>query len=292
MDFRFHFYPWHTDPRNVLNPDGVQINEHYKAYFDKLRSLGIKLTWAQQAWYTKKADLMGDAMKSEYPSTPEESFEAAVDGTIYGKEMVRARLDGRVTKVPYVRRAPVNTFWDLGLSKTSGTTAIWCHQEVALQHRFIRCYENHGQSLDHYVKWLTDAGYAYGTHYLPHDAGVRRLGKTTTTPWIDLLRELMPGHNFVLVPRVSDVTIGIQQTKGRFDECVFDELGCEDGIKALEAYQYEYDEDTKTFNTVPRHDWASNYSDSFRQFGQHKARALDSVPRVPVHQPSDVGVGM
>ena len=281
MDFRFHFFPWHTDPNNVLDPAGVVIGQAFGKYFSELAGLGINLRAEQKAWYVKKAELQKDRMKSEYPSTPQEAFEAAVEGMIYSKEMARARSDGRVCKIPYSRGVPVNTFWDLGLSKTSGTTALFCHQYIAMQHRFLNAYESHGQSLDHYVKWLLDTGYTFGTHYLPHDAGVRRLGKTTTTPWIDMLRDLMPGHNFELVPVIDDVIKGIDQTKLKFDECCFDEGACDEAIKAIENYQYEFDADAGVFSRYPRHDWTSNYADAFRQFGQATVRGDRTKPKVP-----------
>jgi hypothetical protein len=102
----------------------------------------------------------------------------------------------------------------------------------------------------------------------------------------------MPGHTFVTLPVISDIEIGISQTKARFDEACFDELGCEDGIKALEAYQREYDEDNQVFKATPLHNWASNYADSFRQWGQYEAKSLSKLPRTDVYVPADVGVGM
>lgn len=191
-----------------------------------------------------------------------------IKGAYYTAEIERARADRRITKVPYVRSVPVDTYWDLGLSKDSGTTAIWCGQYVAMQHRFLRCVENHSESLDWYVKWLLETGLAFGRHFLPHDAGVRRLGKHNVKSWKELLQELMPGHTFVIVPRIEDVAIGIQQTKARFDECCFDEEGCAEGVSALENYKREWDEDNQTFRNHPLHDWCSNYADAFRQFGQ------------------------
>lgn len=191
-----------------------------------------------------------------------------IKGAYYTEEMQRARDDGRVTKIPYLRSAPVDTFWDLGLSKDSGTTAIWCGQHVAMQQRFLKCYEAHGESLDHYVKWLLDTGFAFGRHFLPHDAGHRRLGKDNIKSWKQMLEELMPGHTFVLVTRVEDVWAGIQQTKARFDEACFDQDGCAEGIAALENYRREWDEDSQAYRNHPLHDWTSNYADAFRQWGQ------------------------
>ena len=39
---------------------------------------------------------------------------------------------------------------------------------------------------------------------------------------------------------------------------------CKNGILALENYQREYNEDTKTFGKAPKHDWSSHYADAFR----------------------------
>lgn len=210
-----------------------------------------------------------------------------IKGAYYATELQRARDDGRITKVPYARSVPVDTFWDLGLSKDSGTTAIWCTQHVVMQHRFLRCVENHSEALDWYAKWLLETGFTFGRHFLPHDAGVRRLGKSTVKPWIDLLRELMPGHTFVLVPRIEDIAVGIQQTRARFDECCFDEEGCAEGLSALDNYQREWDEDNQVFRNHPLHNWASNYADAFRQFGQgwkavQKGRPVKSEPWSPL----------
>ena len=36
-------------------------------------------------------------------------------------------------------------------------------------------YENHGQSLDHYIAWLDENKYRDYTHILPHDVQVREL---------------------------------------------------------------------------------------------------------------------
>ncbi len=273
MDFRFHFFPWWKDPNNTLPADGVVIGQAWHKYFSELAALGIILKPDQMAWYVKKAELQKDRMKSEYPSTPREAFEAAVDGAIYGKEMARARTAGRITSVPFARGVPVNSFWDLGLSKKSGTTAIWLHQYVGFQHRFIGCYESHGQSLDHYVKWLIDTGYVFGVHYLPHDASVRRLGKQDVNSWAEMLSDLMPGHRFELVPIIDEVAKGINRTKNKFDECWFDAEKCADGLKALDDYQYEWDEAVGAFKTSPLHNSASNYADSFRQFGQAELAA-------------------
>lgn len=308
LDFRFHFYPWYTDKNNRLadqDVEGVTVGVKSKKYFDDLeKQLLVKIEPGQRAWYVKKESQLregreggkatGNGMKSEFPSTAKEAFQAAVHGAIYGEEMERARNEGRITKVPYVRSVPVYTFWDLGLSKRSGTTALWCMQTVGMQHRFLKCFEDHGKALDHYVRWLLETGYMFGGHYLPHDAGVRRLGTVKVDSWKEMLEGLMPAHQFKLVPVISALSIGIDQTKAKFDACVFDAEGCEDGIRALENYQYEWDPDREAYQTDPLHDWSSNYADSFRQFGQAsmvKVGGRDMPPLRPM-DPLDRGLGM
>ena len=216
-----------------------------------------------------------------------------IKGAYYTAEIERARADERICKLPYIRSAPVDTFWDLGLSEDSGTTAIWCSQRVAQQQRFLKSFEAHSEPLDFYVKWLLDTGYVFGRHFLPHDAGVRRLGKHNVKSWKELLQELLPGHTFVLVPVISEIGIGIEQTRAKFDECVFDEEGCAEGISALENYRREWDEEHQTYRSYPLHDWCSNYADAFRQFGQGwKPAGKGQAPTVAPYKPHDRTMGI
>lgn len=188
-----------------------------------------------------------------------------VKGAIYENEMRAAREAGRICKVPHQQGLPVNTFWDLG---ANDTTAIWCHQWVALQNRFLTCMEASMEGLSFYVKWLLEQPYVYGTHYLPHDADHKRLGKEDTRSWKEMLEALLPGHTFEIVPRVEEVGVGINLTRDKFGNSYFDDEKCAEGISALENYQYKWDEDQQVFRSTPLHNWASNYADAFRQFGQ------------------------
>lgn len=187
-----------------------------------------------------------------------------VKGAYYTREFDKLREEKRIMRVPYQKGVPVNTFWDLG---ANDTTAIWCHQLVHADNRFIKCYEANGEALEHYVKWLQDTGYVFGTHYLPHDAEHKRLGKTDNRSNLEMLEELLPGATFEVVPRIPDIKVGIQETRRAFSSSVFDE-GCADGLAALENYRKEWDERLQSFKDKPCHDWASNYADAYRQFGQ------------------------
>lgn len=187
-----------------------------------------------------------------------------VKGAYYLNEMAKMRQEGRLCRVPHQAGIPVNTFWDLGFNDT---TAIWFHQDVAREHRFIHAYENSGESLAHYAKYLQDRGYTFGTHYLPHDADNKSLqtGKSTR----QILEELLPGHRFETVPRIENVLFGINDTRLKMTGPVFiDEQECADGIVALDNYRKRYHEKLDVYTDEPLHDRYSNYADAFRQWAQ------------------------
>lgn len=201
-----------------------------------------------------------------------------VKGAFYAEQIGKMRREGRITKVPYYEGIAVDTYWDLG---HSDATAIVCHQSVALQERFPFAYENSGQPLAHYARVLKETGYTFGTHYLPHDAEAVRLGATldSTKSWRAMLEDLMPGHTFLIVPRVQDVMLGINQTRNVFAGAWMDEDGCGDLIAALENHRREWDDKMQVFRDTILKDWTSHYSDAFRQYGQSRANAQGASDR-------------
>jgi len=187
-----------------------------------------------------------------------------VKGAYYLNEMAYLRQNGRIRRVPYTPGEPVNTFWDLGWNDT---TALWFHQYIAGEHRFIHAYENSGEALDHFATYLQSRGYVYGTHFLPHDAENTSLqtGKTNR----QILEALLPGHRFDVVTRITDRLIGINETRMALRGNVFiDEIECGDGIVALDNYRKRYVEKIDAFADEPVHDRYSNYADALRQWGQ------------------------
>jgi len=186
------------------------------------------------------------------------------EGAYYADQISRLREQGQVRAVPYQAGVPVGTFWDLGYNDT---TAIWFHQFIAGEHRFIHAYENCGESLEHYAQYLMTRGWLYDRHYLPHDADNKSLqtGKST----VELLEALLPGHRFEIVPRVENVLTGIEETRLKLQGPVyFDTIGCYDGLTALERYRKEWSAKLDAFRPTPLHDRYSNYADAFRQWAQ------------------------
>lgn len=187
-----------------------------------------------------------------------------IKGAYYVNEMQRLRAEGRIRSVPHTAGVPVYTFWDLGMNDT---TAIWFMQVVAGETRFIRAYENSGESLEHYAQYLQKQSYTYATHFLPHDAANRSLqtGKSSE----EMLIGMLPGHRFEIVRRVESVIFGIQQTRMAMGGNIYiDETNCGDGIVALDSYQKKYNSTHDVFTEEPLHNRYSNYADAFRQWAQ------------------------
>lgn len=218
----------------------------------------------------------------EYEHVWEGKLKTIADSAVYGPQLVKARKDGKFTNVPIENSVLINTFWDLG---KRDSTAIWFHQEVGPQNRFIDYYEGRGQDLEHYIRMLkgrlttdecTRLGvdpadnarrerYLYGNFHLPHDVEASILGMPKTR------RQQLEEANIkpiITVPRVADVSEGIEAVRRIFPGCFFDEVRCKDGINALSNYIWDWDEEKQTYSRVPVHNWASNGADAFRQFAQ------------------------
>jgi hypothetical protein len=197
---------------------------------------------------------MGD---DRYDQEFECSFEAAIQGAYYAKEMKAAGEDGRICAVPYDRVASVVTAWDLGIGDS---TAIWFGQFVGREVRIIDYYENSGVGLDHYAKVLLDKDYQYEQHILPHDVQVKELG--TGKSRLETL-DALGIRNIEIAPKLA-VEDGIQAARSMIPRCWFDESKCGRGIEALRQYRRDYDERLKTWRGRPLHDWTSHGADAFR----------------------------
>ena len=244
LDFKFFFYPWFKHPGYQLNASGITMPEKMSDYLAKL-----DLTDEQMAWYIKKEEQQGADMKREFPSTPNEAFEAAIEGAYFAQQLTNAREAGRIGRVPYEPSLKVNTFWDLGMDDSM---SIWFHQRVGLENRFIDFYQNNGEGMAHYAKTLDQKPYVYGEHFGPHDLAVREIGTGKSRK--ETARDL--GINFTVVARPDDKGDAIETMRNAFPSCAFDEKGCADGIKALAAYRKEWDDKLGVYKNKPRHDWA------------------------------------
>lgn len=196
----------------------------------------------------------------EFAQEYECSFDAAVRGAYYAKELAEAEASepARITSVPYDPRLLVHTAWDLGMADS---TCIWFFQTHGRETRVIDVLKGEGVALDWYARELQSRGYLYGTHYLPHDVEVREMGTGKSRK--EVLAGL--GIDAKVCPNIP-IADGIQAVRMLLPTCWFDKTKCKEGIEALRMYRRDWDDKRQEFRQHPLHDWTSHYADAFRYF--------------------------
>lgn len=222
----------------------------------------------------RDAGMSEDMIQQEYYC----SFEVAIPGAYFAKEIAAARADKRITFIPIEPHIPVHTFWDLGISK-GNSMVIWFVQAIGKEIRVINHYEAENEPMSHFITYVNqfqrDHKINYGEHHAPHDIDVRDL--MTGNKRIDTAREM--GINFRIVQRTTNLNDSIEATRRLFSRCWFDENRCEKGISALASYHREFDEKHQVYRDQPVHDWASNSADAFRQMAQAWDDRLSLIKR-------------
>jgi hypothetical protein len=247
---------------------------------------------ASDSWYAAsvKASLSGILPDSElsdakrgmtedqYEQEFECSFEAAILGAYYGKELRQCEQAGRVTTVEYDPNIPVYTAWDLGYHDD---TAIWFYQVTHTEIHCIDYYAASGLSIEDYAKAVNTRGYRYEKHWLPHDARAKTLASGGRSIIEQLIPLLGGAGKLAIVPSLS-VQDGIQAVRFMMPRVWFDRENCGDAVEILKQYQREYDEDKKVFREKPRHDSSSHCADAFRMLA---LSWKENKPKEPEKEP-------
>ena len=181
-------------------------------------------------------------------------------GTVFGKQIAQAEIDGRIGSVPYDASAGTYTAIDLGIGDS---TAIWWFQIIGQEIHFIDHYESSGEELGHYISVIKNKPYNYTTHYLPHDAKQRELQTGLTR--VEFFEN--NGIHNIEVLRPTNFTLGQDDinmiARPKFSKVWIDRDKCARGLQCLRAYHYEYDEKNKLLKDKPEHDWSSHSSSAF-----------------------------
>ncbi len=277
LDFKFHFYPWWDDPGNVLPEDEGVVSSDHEEYFERLLAHhGILLTPEQKSWYVKKEETLSlgqgslsptgqNDMKSEHPSTPDEAFEASIEGAYYGKQMGKIRLENRIGNYPYDPSYPVHTMWDLGLDDAMSIAFV---QIIGRAWIFIDYYENSGEGIEHYVNECGRRRYIYERHYMPHDSARRSLNSEIRGESVKATAERLGLRPIKALERTKTmemiVSREINMVRRMLAKAHFDERKCDRLIKCLDNYRMEWDERRGAFLKRPMHTWASHGADAVR----------------------------
>jgi hypothetical protein len=256
FDFQPIFLSWVYDLDCSIDTE-KEITENDAKYFTWVEEeIGIVLTPQQKWWYVSKLDELGEDMKREYPTTPDEAFEQSVEGTYYKHEF-------KGLKILDIKHDPnllVHSAFDLGMNDTFSIIFFQLGDERVP--RIIGEYMNSGHGLAHYKDVFNaleiKLGWTHGETYVPHDSKVREL-IADKTRWT-AMKEL--GFKPILVTR-HKIQDGIEATRQFLKTCEIDRQ-CKVTIDAIQNYRKKYDERFSVYLDAPVHDEHSHTADALR----------------------------
>ena len=221
-----------------------------------------------------------DIGRAQFEQEYECSFNAAILGAFYAREMVAVRREGRIAEIEPIEGRPVHRAWDIGVKDD---TSIWWFQVVGTQVFILDCYSASGVGVDHYAEIIEqrrkEYGWQDGIDFVPHDARVKEWGTGRTR--VETMQGL--GLNPRVVPMASKMD-GINAARKTLARSVFHPRTETDGISALEQYRREWDDDKKTFKANEVHDWSSHLSDAFR----YLSMSWQEIPEPKAQEPAHV----
>ncbi len=176
------------------------------------------------------------------------------------------RRNGQICTVPYDRRYPVSTFWDIGQSRDQ--MSIIFAQDINGRRNFINYHESNDQGWDFYAKYLKDLDYNYEQHVWPHDGNKRIVGQQILTS--KQIAEKVGISPIKIIPVTKSVSDDIRDfCKPILPMIWFDEEKCGLLIKRLDNYRRRWDNINSMWLTDAVHDESSHGADSFRTYAKH-----------------------
>lgn len=296
MDWKLHFFPWWGHPSYIL-PGHSPTKAETAEYFAKLKSSrGLDIEPARQAFYEKRKAEQGEDIYQQFPSVIEEVDRQIVPGQIY-PEMKTVRAEGRVKAYNQEKGLPLFTSWDLGSSDNMAGCLL---QPSRRDHNFLDGCVGEGAGAAGVAgvirAWEAEFGPILA-HFLPHDCELTDKGSGKT--YLQQLVECgIPRKSIVVVPRIPDLWVGIDEVRrilphcwfhSRMDEPIYSETGAKlpSLIGRLEGYRKKLDQSTNILKSVPVHDICSHFADSVRTYAE--ALSNDLV-KTYVQKPQSAGI--
>ena len=219
-----------------------------------------------------------DLGTAQFQQEYECSFNAAVMGAFYAREMVKVRSEGRIAKIKAVPGKPVHRAWDIGVRDD---TSIWWFQVVGNRIFVLDCFTASGGDVEFFAaeieKRRNEHGWIDGTDFVPHDAKVKEWGIGRTRVESMLACGLKPK----VCVNASKLD-GINAARLTLARAIFHERCEEVGIPALEQYRREWDDERKVFRATEVHDWTSHLADAFRYLSLSWRDIQEEIKEKPV----------
>lgn len=250
-----------------FNPE-LEDDETYKRFVlhPPHESIIVKMNWQDNPWFPvvlhKEKNELQERDPDAYLHVWEGHCRSVLEGAIYAKELRQAKLDDRITTVPYIPTKPIHTFWDLGWNSVTGKTAIIMAQANGSAYNIVDYIEDSEHTINWYVAELQKRPYVWGIDWLPHDAGSTNIAAGGKT-----VKKIMEGlGRKVRILPLRPVEEGINAVRTLFTQCYFDATRTADLMQCLNRYKYEIDQETGLRSRKPEDSIYSHGADAFRYF--------------------------
>lgn len=263
QEYKAHFYNWTWDDDEmalITSPipfEQMDQSQVFRDYAAKHNLNQVQITYYYQKWLS--LNKKWNALHREYPTTPQEAFDAVSEGTFYGEQIGFMEDNGQIITVPWDKGLKVHTVCDLGVGKNL-RVGFFQRDQAGQNVRMIDHWIGSGSDgLPEMMSMLQRKPYLYGKHFAPHD--IKATDISTGKTRLETARS--QGINFSVTPDVS-LEDGINGVGTWLTHLFVDKEKCKEWVRSMKAYGREWDERRGMYKDQPLHDWASHDADLAR----------------------------
>ena len=277
LDWKLQFFSWVDHPSYIL-PGQKPAKTDTLEYFKEIeKNHGLKVPLDRQAFYELKKEEQREDIYQQYPTVIDECDRQIIPGQIF-PEMKTVRAQGRVRLFNPEKGYPRFTCWDLG---SSDNMAGWEVQPAGKDHNFLAWCAGEGAGASAVAevirRWEEERG-PFAGHLLPHDSKITDKGSGKT--YLEQLVECgIPREKIIVVPRIPDKWVGINEVRGVLnnawfhadtDQMVITGDGTElpSGVQRVEGYRKKLEQSTGILRDVEVHDICSHTADALRTYAE------------------------
>lgn len=202
----------------------------------------------------RRAGMQDELIRQEYFC----DFSSANLGAILGSRLEQLERDGRIVDEDLYDPdgAGIELSLDIGFRDA---TACWDWQRRPDGFGILTHEEESGLDAQDWIDRISKRPYPISKIWLPHDAKARTFA--TKHSVLEQFMRAFPGKVKVLpVMRIAD---RVNAARTILPMCWINRSKCQNGVGALRAWSYAWDDVRKMFSKDPDHNWASHSGDSF-----------------------------
>jgi hypothetical protein len=273
-EYKSHFYNWTWDDEEIEKSEVIPVLPgQFRNYQREHDLTNEQISFYYQKWITLNKNW--SRLRQEYPTTPEEAFQASLEHAYYTEQMRQVEEDDRICYTPHDKNRYTIPVFDLGgqNAKTGDSTAIIFFQVKGKEIRIIDTYSIRGKPFSSHMSYLDDLkrdkGYKIRDIWLPWDGKIK--GYVADKNCFDVAKD--HGYTPKPIPNINKID-QINSARDVFGRVFFDQINCSKGlaneesnkislILSLKSYRKEWDDKLGKPKPTPFHNWASHYADAF-----------------------------